>query len=540
MESMLALAGTCEGDLLALAAALPLLGVGGAVASGWFAHRLPGRGRRLRAAIGCAAAAGLAAAVWLWHACGAPSTGAALGAGWWGAFVTVDAHRLLAACVLTQAALLAYLSARVDKTLPRRSFAGGIAWLWALGLWIVWLDNGPARAWACTLWALSLPFVVVGSPVSIARARAAFAAAGAPAGAALLWLCLEASVPGAAWPRTLCAVVWVCALPLPGMMRLWSEGFAPGFLFAQCAGGVLAVLLAGGGGDAPWAAGLCAAAALAAGLGACLAQQAGRFAAFALIAFLQQGAAAAFLGDPASALLFMTFFPLGAFALYAVARAGRREGGDIRERAELRLPKWAGWCLTAALCGILGGILPGPVLAVRLRVLAELWEGGAWGLAGTAALLGSVCCLLIGSVRWTAWRDGGPSAPVPRHVRAALWACLAALIAPAALQLLFLRGFVPASGWFLPLAVLAPAAALACLVRWGTGDGVTRLWSWTSPAVEDAVYAASGPAPAAALLRAMGAAARAADGALRGLAVLIWALFRAAGTLARELERGRT
>ena len=259
------------------------------------------------------------------------------------------------------------------------------------------------------------------------------------------------------------------------MMRLWSEGFAPGFLFAQCAGGVLAVLLAGGGGDAPWAAGLCAAAALAAGLGACLAQQAGRFAAFALIAFLQQGAAAAFLGDPASALLFMTFFPLGAFALYAVARAGRREGGDIRERAELRLPKWAGWCLTAALCGILGGILPGPVLAVRLRVLAELWEGGAWGLAGTAALLGSVCCLLIGSVRWTAWRDGGPSAPVPRHVRAALWACLAALIAPAALQLLFLRGFVPASGWFLPLAVLAPAAALACLVRWGTGDGVTRL-----------------------------------------------------------------
>jgi len=298
--------------------------------------------------------------------------------------------------------------------------------LWALGLWIVWLDNGPARAWACTLWALSLPFVVVGSPVSIARARAAFAAAGAPAGAALLWLCLEASVPGAAWPRTLCAVVWVCALPLPGMMRLWSEGFAPGFLFAQCAGGVLAVLLAGGGGDAPWAAGLCAAAALAAGLGACLAQQAGRFAAFALIAFLQQGAAAAFLGDPASALLFMTFFPLGAFALYAVARAGRREGGDIRERAELRLPKWAGWCLTAALCGILGGILLveipiigtlfGALVGAMLGMLAVEWFDkrnlrqalrATWSYLVSSLLASAleivIAVVMVGIFVWQAW-----------------------------------------------------------------------------------------------------------------------------------------
>jgi len=536
---MLGLARTCEGDLLALAAALPLLGVGAAVASGWFAHRLPERGRVLRTALGCAAAAGLAAAVWLWQACGAPRAGAALGEGWWGAFLTVDAYRLLGACVLTQAALLAYLSARADKALPRRSFAGGIAWLWALGLWIVWLDSGPVRAWACTLWALSLPFVVLGGTTSVARARATLAAAGAPVGAALLWLCLEVLSPGAAWPRTLCAAVWVCALPLPGMMRLWSEGFAPGFLFAQCAGGVLAVLLVGAGGEAPWAAGLCAAAALVAGAGACMAQQAGRFAAFALIAFLQQGAAAAFLGDRASALLFMSYFPLGAFALCAVARAGKREGGDIRERAELRLPRWAGWCLTAGLFGILGGILPGPVLGVRLRVLAELWQGGAWGLAGTAAFLGSTCFLLVGCVRWLAWRDGGPGAPVPRHVQGALRACVAALIVPVALQVLFLRGIVAAPSLFLLPAVLAPGAALACLVRWGAGDGVARFWSRTSPAVEDVVYAASGPAPAAAFLRALGAVARAADGALRGLLILAWALLRAAGTLARGIERGR-
>ncbi len=528
-----------SGDLLAWCAALPLLGVGGAWCAGFLSHRFPARGLRLLAGVGGVVVAGLAAAVWLWQAVGAPCVGVPLGDGWWGGLLVVDASRLHGAWLLTLAALLACARAGMDGTLAHRAFAGGIAWSWALGIWIMWLSNGPVRAWACVVWALSLLPLLLGGATPGGRSRAALCAIGPHVGAALLWLVLESAAPGATWPRLACAAVWLCALPLPGVMRSWSEGAPGGVLFAQCAGGIIAVLLVGDGAQAPWAAALCAASALVAGAGALTAQRASSYLAFALIACMQQGAAAVFLGDRTAALVFLSFFPFGAFALCAAALPVGRGNVDIREREATALPRAAGWCLAAGFFGIVGGIVPGPVLGVHLVVLAGLWRGGAWGLLGIAAMLAGTSALLIGCMRWAAWRDGGPGTDVPPWVRSAFTAFAAALVVPVIMQCLFVRGLVAGPSLFIAAALLAPAASAAALVRWGRGEGVTCLWEWASVRAQEALHALTGPAAAATCAGVLGAIARTADRTALVLCTFVVTLLHGAGALARRLERAR-
>jgi hypothetical protein len=530
---------TDAGDLIALCVALPLIGAGGALGAGFLAHRLPSRGRGFLAALGALGACGLVAALCLWQAHGAGRVGAALGEAWQGAFVVVDAGRLHGAWLLMLAALVAFLRARDDGVRDRRAFAGGIAWLWALGLWVVWLSNGPLRAWVCVLWALSLVPVLAGGVPSPGRGRAVFFAVGPQVGAALLWLVVETVAPGASWPRELCAACLFCALPLPGALRAWSQGSSAGALFAWCGGGVLATLLVGEGAWAPWAAVMCAATALVAGVGALMAQRAPTFVALALVAFLQTGGVCAFLGDRASALLFAAVFALGGLALCAAALHGKGAGDDIREREPAAVPAWAGWCLVGGLFGLLGGIVPGPALAVRLRAFAELWRGGAWGILCIAAMSAGTACVLVACARWTVWRDGGASAPVPRGVRWTLGACAGVLIVPVALECLFVRDRAAPPYLFALAAALGPVLAVAALARFGSGERIASLWSWASVGLEGAVEAGTSLAPLAALARAAGAVLRGIDRAALALCAGTVAVLRGAGELVRKLERGR-
>ena len=504
-------------------AALGLLGGAAAFLPG---SRLPRRGLGTAAAVAVAALAAVTAMVFLWRAAGSVPLGIPLGQG---LHAVWDEVRLGAATAVVLAWGAGVACVLVTGCPVRRTFLCTVPWASAAALCTVFLSDGLPRA--CVLVLTGALLVAAALPRRITpRAAAGLAASLLPMLAVtLVWVCAQAGGAGSGAMRVACAVAWLHALPLPGLV---AGGAARSFVALvptyTIAAAVAPALLAPG--DVSTAgAWLCVLATAAAGLAAAVSNRVDSYAVFAAVALVNQGSAGLFLGQRAGALWWLVSCPLILCALAACLRTTGAYRGDVRFAARVPLPRGARTAVGAALFVVCGGLAPGAMLTGRIGALGVLGgQVSAGGIMGFLVLLGGLG-LLVGLLRMLALFEGAPAAVTPRALAWVVGLCALAGAAP------FLHSAppVPGSGWY-ALFALSPVLGALALTRAMRGeDGVAALWSRTGAGLERGILWLLGPAPWAVLLGAGARVLTAVDGALCVAFQFAWIWLRRMAGLCR-------
>jgi hypothetical protein len=530
--------GENEITIVALLAALPVLGILGGFAMGYLRFRISRRGTDLLCLLGAIAGGSIALAAAMWTDLGSPSIVAVLGGK---VSLAVSAERLRAIVALTAGAALTFVLARWESGKIGRSLLIGIPWAWSLGIVVVVLGDGILRVAALAILALVLfPALVPGYPDQRKAVRLLLGG-GALAAATLFWLVAEIGGMRDAWPRAATLVLWLFAVPLPGFLVLWAEGTFAGLFWCEVLGGTIALTLAPIEGGLPIVALLAGLTALVAGGGALVANDLRRWGFFASLALLQQGASIGFMGSRELAFHFMGLYPLLAFGLWAALLAGGTAPADVRFKPLAVVPRWAKWLLLLVLVANVGGIMPGDVLETRLHVLATLAKGGWLETAVLISLVAGLFLLALGVLRFSRTFRGQRGASLGSPLRGALAALIAVLLDPIGLltgSSAAAAGGLADGGLSLWLLVLLPVVVALALHAGARGpEGIARLWSWVSPELDRSVVMLTGPGVAEPALRWLSGILRFLDGAFVWLLGAVWSIVRSAGRVARLIDR---
>ncbi len=482
-------------SLFALLAVLPVLGLLSGVFAGLFGLNLARRGFYFLTAVGCAAGAALGAVLWWWSGSGFQQLGVPFDSFFFDAWLVMSPWRFSGACLFFLVAVCAFLILQYDRNVQPRPFLFALPVLWGLSLWFSLIADGVVRSLLLVLIVLCMFLLALRMPGVRHKDGAQLFQGLLPlffAGCVLVVAELVHSAGDAL--RLAVSLVFLFGIPLPGLFGGWKDGFQPG-VFAACLTSIICgVVLLGPHVYAPLMLVPLVLTSLVCGVAAAVSNNVNGIAFYAAVGLFHQYSGLVFLGAGRHLLHLLFFYALFVFGLWTLPAAVRGSDPDIRFRRKTPAPRWIRLLLGLLLLVFLGGVAPGMLLNLRLKVFAGIALLGSYAPVFYVLSLIGTCFLLLAGMRLLAQFSGFDNAEVRsavtrKSVPAGVWIPFSVFGVLLIASLLFqeVPGIKehPFLRFSFPYLVLLPfpAAALIWFVT-PRGEKVVRLWSHVSPRFE--------------------------------------------------------